>query len=126
MNVESPTPEEVALAHRYRRWCLACLFIYSNPMGLRDVAHQLTVWEHRDLEIDTTQYRRTVYNTLYHDHLPALREANLVTYDQHDDEVKLGPTAVQIETAINDRLAAEIHTLLDAEAAAIDSSDERL
>lgn len=124
MSTESSTLAEVALAHRYRRWCLACLFIYSNPMRLPDIAHQLTVWEHHDIEIDTRQYRLTVYNVLCNDHLPALREANLVTYDQEDGEVKLGPKAVQIETVINDRLAAEIRTLLEAEAAAIDGSDE--
>lgn len=99
---------ETALAHRYRRRLLYCLFTYANPMRLPDVAHQLTIWEHD--AVDTGE-RLQIYNALYHDHLPALREAELVRYDQHDDEVELGPAAELVERPIADRLRLEIGDL---------------
>lgn len=46
------TPEEAALAHRYRWRLLACLFMYANPMRLADIATQRTVWERREAEGD--------------------------------------------------------------------------
>lgn len=103
---------EIALAHRYRRRLLYCLFTYANPMRLPDVAHQLTLWEHR--EVDTGE-RLEIYNALYHDHLPALREVDLVRYYQHDDEVELGATAELVKRAIGDRLQLEIDDLATVE-----------
>lgn len=111
---------EIAVAHRYRRRLLYCLFTYANPMRLPDVAHQLTIWEHH--EVDTGE-RLEIYNALYHDHLPPLREADLVTYHQRDDEVELGPRAGRIRRAIGDRLRVEIDDLTRIGRNAIDSRE---
>lgn len=108
---------ETAVAHRYRRRLLYCLFAYANPMWLPDVAHQLAIWEHR--EVDTGE-RLEIYNALYHDHLPPLREADLVTYHQRDDEVELGPKAALIRRAIGDRLRVEIDDLTRIDRNAVD------
>lgn len=108
---------EIALTHRYRRRLLYCLFTYANPVRLPDVAHQLTVWEHH--EVDTSE-RLRIYNALYHDHLPALRGADLVTYHQRDDEVELGPAAELVKRAIGDQLLSEIDDLAAADRTATD------
>ena len=99
---------EVALSHRYRWRLLYCLFTYANPMRLPDVAHQLVLWDRDDVD---TRERLRIYNALYHDHLPALREADLVTYHQRDDEIELGPAAEAVEPVISDRLESEIEDL---------------
>lgn len=96
---------ETALAHRYRRRLFYCLFTYANPMRLPDVADRLTVWEHHEIDPDE---RLRIYNALYHDHLPPLREADLVTYHQRDDEAELGPTATVVGRAIGDQSQLEI------------------
>ncbi len=111
---------EVALSHRYRWRLLYCLFTYANPIWLPDVAHQLTVWDSDDVD---TRERLQIYNALYHDHLPALRDADLVTYRQRDDEVELGPAAEAVEPVISDRLESEIDDLLMAERTETDVAD---
>ncbi|OYR41581.1 hypothetical protein DJ73_16345 [Halorubrum sp. Ea1] len=89
-------------------------------MWLPDVAHQLTVWDRDDVD---TRERLRIYNALYHDHVPPLREADLVAYHQPDDEVELGPAAEAVEPVISDRLASEIDDLLTAERTDTDVAD---
>ncbi|MFT4882930.1 MAG: hypothetical protein ACI8U4_000427 [Natronomonas sp.] len=111
---ESST-EDIALAHRYRWRLLYCLFRYTNPVYLPDIAHQLAIWEPSDREIDFLQHRLTVYNALYHDHLPELEDADIVTYYDQTDEVELGPAAERIKPALIKQLRSEIGGLLAAE-----------
>ena len=107
--------EEGPLAHARRRYLLYCLHLYSNPMRLADVAEQVLVWERDDEPEDYLRERLYTYNDLYHEHLPVLREAGLVEYDQREDVVRLGPAAAEFEPALERHLSAELGGLLHAE-----------
>lgn len=106
---------EDPLAHDRRRYLLYCLHLYSGSMRLADVAEQVLVWEHETGPEDYLRERLYVYNDLYHEHLPVLREADLVAYDQREDAVGLGPAAAEVEPALERRLSAELGDLLHAE-----------
>lgn len=120
--VKSRSAEEVAMAHRYRWRLLYCLFTYTTPMRLPDIAHQLTVWNGDDHEDGFLKEQLIVYNTLYHDHLPVLREAALVDYHQQNDTVDLGSAAERVRPAIEQRMSAEFPELLQAEQTTFDTA----
>lgn len=115
MSEHDPGDEEGLLDHDRRRYLLYALHLYSTPMGLADVAEQVLVWEHEGEPEDYLRERLGVYNDLYHEHLPVLREAGLVTYDQGEDVVDLGPDAAAVEPALERHLSAELGDLLAAE-----------
>jgi len=115
------SPEEMVLAHRYRRWLLYCLCTYTTPMYLPDIAQQLAVWDRPDDETEFIQIRLAVYNDLYYDHLPGLRDANLVTYHQQHDEIDVGSATADIKPVLRDQLAIEIDDLLAAEVDSINT-----
>lgn len=80
------------------------------------IADQLTVWT--GSPSTNAQYLRErllIYNALHHDHRPVLCDADLVTYDQEDDMVDLGPAADQVKPAVFQALSEEISRLLRAE-----------
>ena len=117
---EHGNDEEGPLAHARRRYLLYCLHLYSNPMRLADVAEQVLVWEHEDEPDDYLRERLYTYNDLYHEHLPVLREADLLEYDQREDVVRLGSAADEYEPALERHLSAELGDLLHAEHSAFE------
>lgn len=106
---------ERPLAHDRRRHVLYCLYLYTSPMKLADVAEQVLVWEQGDDPGDDLRERLHTYNDLYHEHLPVLRRAGLVAYDQRDDMVGLGPAASEFEPVLERLLSEELGDLLHAE-----------
>lgn len=118
---ELPVDQETLVAHRYRRYLLYCLFLYAKPMSLAEVADQLTVWDHQaDDEEDYLSERLHIYDSLYFDHLPALCDAGVVTYSQHEDMVELGPAAEKFEPIVGRTFSTEVANLLDAERTTFD------
>lgn len=107
MRHESPRVAEL-LSHRRRRYVLYCLYAYSNPMVLADVAELITRWENDGRTDDHLRDRLRVYGDLYHDQLPVLCDADLVVYSQEEDMVDLGPAGRALEPTIESRYAAEI------------------
>lgn len=103
------------LTHPRRRYVLYCLDRYSTPVKLADVAEQVLVWERGDRPDDYFRERLQAYNDLYHEHLPALWEAGLVTYDQSDDMVGPGPDLEGVRRELARYLSAELDDVLDAE-----------
>lgn len=103
------------LANSRRRHLLYCLYLYANPMRLPDIADQITVWEQRDCSDTYEQERLWVYNSLYHDHLPVLRAADLVTYHQLDDKVELCSEVTAVESSVKSYFESELEELLAAE-----------
>lgn len=103
------------LSERRRRHLLYCLYMYSNPVLLPDIAHQITVWEAPEECSIGLQQRLQTYMSLYHDHVPALVDAGMVEYDQQEDMVELGPAVDRIEPRLESRLRSEIDELLRAE-----------
>lgn len=119
---DSPNPRgtdridgESLMSHRRRRYLFYCLQLYANPVRLPDIADQLAVWEGADRTESHERRRYLVYETLYHDHLPRLREANAVVYHQVDDTVELGPAFEQIEGDLEAAMKRELPALLSAE-----------
>lgn len=112
---DSEGEREGPLGHDRRRRLLYCLHLYASPMKLADVAEQVLVWERENRPEDYLRERLYTYNDLYHEHLPVLREADLVEYDQRDDMVGLGPAAPEFEPVLERHLSAELGDLLHAE-----------
>lgn len=110
------------LAHRRRRYLLYCLYLYSNPLKLADIADQLTIWGNDGPGDEYLRNRLRIYNSLYHDHLPAMQDADIVNYHQDDDMVDLGPAGKQLEPVIKEKWSAEATELLQAEAEPVDDS----
>lgn len=102
------------LENTHRRYLMYCLYLYANPVRLSDIAYQVTVWEDDAADVDVATRCHRTYMSLYHDHLPMLTDAGLVTYDQETDTVTLcAPDAVL--PALERRLSREMDTLLAAE-----------
>lgn len=76
------------LAHPRRRAVLACLAHHQTPIALADLADEVAVQEHdtRLPAIPAETVKRT-YLSLYHTHVPKLEAAELVTYNQDQDQV---------------------------------------
>ena len=106
---------ESLLDDRRRRYLLYCLHLYTTPLGLPDIAHQVTVWEQSDSAGVCLKQRLRTYMSLYHDHLPALVTADVVRYEQREDAVTLGPAADRIRSPLESRLRTDIDELLHAE-----------
>lgn len=106
---------EGPLVHLRQRYLLYCLYRYSTPLKLADVAEQVLVWEREGHPEDYLRERLHTYNDLYHQHLPVLREAGLVTYEQCDDTVRPGPALSEAESELEWYLASELGDLLSAE-----------
>jgi len=103
------------LAERRRRYILYCLYMYSNPVLLPDIAHQITIWEAPDDHSVGLEQRLQTYMSLYHDHVPTLVDDGVVEYDQPEDMLELGPAADRIESQLESCLQDEIDELLRAE-----------
>jgi hypothetical protein len=111
------------VGHRRRRYLLYCLYIYSNPIKLTDIADQLIIWA--KFEVGGTQRQEwlRIYKSLYHDHLPALQDADVVRYHEEDNMVELGPVGEQLEPTLERRYKTEVTDLLEAEAERIDAQE---
>ena len=108
--------EAVALLEETtRRYFLYCLFIHPTPMSLPDVADQLTVWSGDESGDSYLRQRLYLYNELYHDHLPSLREADIVEYDQRADMVWLGLEADAVRPVVGRYLLQDYTELVQAE-----------
>src|SRR6056297_131920 len=91
---------EGLLSDRRRRYLLYCLHMYANPLRLPDIAHQVTVWERPDSPGVCLKARLETYMSLYHDHLPTLRDRDVVQYEQTEDIVELGPEADRLTPSL--------------------------
>ena len=77
------------LADRRRRLTLAVLRRHGESLSLPDVADEVAVHERgRPLPEISPQTVTEIYTSIYHDHLPRLVEAGLVSYDQERDLVE--------------------------------------
>jgi len=103
------------LSDRRPRYLLYCLHMYSTPIRLPDIAHQVTVWERPDSPSVCLKARLETYMSLYHDHLPRLRDRDIVQYEQAEDMVELGPEADCLTPSLETLLRREIDHLLGAE-----------
>lgn len=84
------------LAARRRRYVLYCLHLYANPMRLRDIAGRISEWEHGAPETELLEEHLHIYTSLYHDHVPKLTDAGVITYSQAEDMLELTPNAAQV------------------------------
>lgn len=99
-----------------QRYLLYCLYLYRTPVRLSEVAYQLSVWEAGDPSTDIATRRHRIYMALYHEHVPALADADIVTYDQQQDTLELTSPDIDLLADLEAALSAEFDDLLDAEA----------
>lgn len=104
------------VAHPYRRYLLYTLYLYTPPLHLADIAHQITVWETGDPAEQHLDKRLDVYMALYHDHLPDLIDADVVSYEQETDMVDQGPLGKRLKPVVAREFGDEVEALLAAEA----------
>lgn len=112
----SPSTEKV-ISHRRRRYLLYCLYIFSNPVRLPDIADQITIWENDGTVVAHCEKRLHTYEALYHDHLPVLEDAAVVEYSQTEDMVALMPAGEQLAKPLSEQYSTEITDLLSTETA---------
>lgn len=78
------------LADSRRRFVIACLDEYADPMALRDVADELATWERdapiTDIPADEVE---SIHAALYHVHVPKMVDAGIVDYCRERDAVAL-------------------------------------
>lgn len=112
------------LANQQRRYLLYCLSVYANPMRLPDIADQLTIWTGSNpADEEYSKERLHVYDSLYYNHLPVLREAGLVEYHEDEDMVELGSAMPAIKATLKPYFAREINDLLEAEGQSMTHED---
>ena len=109
------------LDHPDRRYLCYCLFLYATPMKLLDIATQIGVWERYGRGDHEGRNRHDIYQSLQRKHLPALQEAELVSYNRTEDMTTVGPAADHFERLVERQLPMDVVNLLQAEAETIDS-----
>ncbi len=84
-------------ADRRRHCALHCLHQFDVPLALADLAEEVAVREHDTpiTEISAEEVKR-IYMSLYHDHIPELKDASVVHYDQERDVVALSENRAQL------------------------------
>jgi len=101
---DSLAREEVhdLLASERRRYVLSTLSAHG-PLPLPDLADEIAHREHDAPlpQVPEDAVLRT-YLSLWHVHVPKLREANVVSYDQESDVVALAENADRIEQFMAD------------------------
>lgn len=89
------------LSRERRRYALYCLQQYRNPISLADLADEVARLEYDERTVAEIPAEdvKTIYMTLYHNHVPMMADANVVTYDQDSDSVHLSHefTAIDLE-----------------------------
>ncbi|MFD1586985.1 helix-turn-helix domain-containing protein [Halorientalis brevis] len=96
----------LALSHVHRRRVLQCLWEHGTELTLADVAEEVTAQQTETSiqNIEPETVTRT-YLSLYHQHIPQLEEADLVSYDQENDLV--------IATSERETVRSAVDTFLD-------------
>lgn len=99
----STTTADVAfdmLSSRRRRYILYYLIQRTGAVELRELAHQLMMWD--ETAIDDHE---RISMSLYHVHLPKLEESGILTFDSTQRLIKLEATANELKPYLE--LAAE-------------------
>ncbi|WP_449560119.1 DUF7344 domain-containing protein [Natronococcus roseus] len=97
-------PQLTALAHRRRRAVVACVREH-NVVALADLADELVVEEHgTTIDGISAEVVTELYLCLYHQHIPTLEDAGLVTYNQERDLVTITQTGTSAHTYLEERL----------------------
>jgi hypothetical protein len=86
------------LSNRRRRLVLHHLNRRSDAASVRELSHQVAVWEN-DVAADELTYkqRKRVYTSLHQTHLPKLDDVGVVVYDRKRGTVSLTETAAELE-----------------------------
>ena len=81
---------------------------HHDTANIEELADVLTGWlTVEDDVVATPKRRQDVRLGLYHSHLPALADADLVSYDQSSGEVSLEPLPDYVDALLAETLRAE-------------------
>ncbi|MBV0925891.1 hypothetical protein KTS45_16945 [Halomicroarcula limicola] len=95
------------LSSHYRRYTLYSLAHTTLPVSLPRVADVVTELLYDAPADELGERRLAVYTELYHNHVPRLADAAVVTYDQEDDMMGLGPNLSHMEPLLEYALDQE-------------------
>ena len=96
------TTEFGLLANQRRLLALICLRQSQSPMGLDELVDEVAKREYGgDPESVPETIRERAELSLYHVHIPKLREAGIVRYDSDRENVSLSENAENIESVID-------------------------
>jgi len=100
------------LSEKRRRFALSCL-VDHDSLALPDLADEVAEREHEGAlpEIPEEAVLRT-YLALYHNHIPKLSRAGVVTYDQKSDRVALAENADSLKQHLSLDSAAQDNSTL--------------
>ena len=85
---------EAVLDHDRRQLVMSTLREFGEPVTLPDLAEAIAVTERgRRITAVSEETVKRIYFALYHNHVPKLRNAGLVEYDQETDIVALAEWA---------------------------------
>lgn len=86
------------LSNQRRRIALHCLKKHGTPLTLADLAEEVVVME-QDAPLTEIPVRdvRATYMSLYHRHVPKMRDAGVLQYDQKTDSVVLADADDSLE-----------------------------
>lgn len=86
------------LSDERRRFALHCLKKHGTPLSLADLAEEVVALENDApmTEIPREDVKET-YMSLYHTHVPKMKAAGLLHYDQDTDSVVLSDTDDSLE-----------------------------
>jgi hypothetical protein len=86
------------LSSQRRRHVLHCLREHDAPIELSDVAEEVAAREQGISPAEVSEEEaRQIHLVLYHTHVPKLKDANVVRYDQRADTVALSVDAGLLE-----------------------------
>ena len=92
----------LALSHVHRRRVLQCLWKHGTELTLADVAEEVTAKEaETSLQHIQPETVTRTYLSLYHQHIPQLEEAGLVSYEQENDLVVATSDRETVRSAVD-------------------------
>lgn len=112
MSEETLSPSQVhnLLAEKPRRYVLYALYQFTNPIALSDIAGQIVKWEVSVPEDELLDKRSNIYTSLYHIHIPKLEDADVVSYNQTEDRVKLDQNASRLRPYLERAIEIDLDT----------------
>ncbi|ADB63366.1 hypothetical protein Htur_4572 (plasmid) [Haloterrigena turkmenica DSM 5511] len=107
MSVKERTIEDVCdtlqlLGHERRFYAVLCLREAQTALTLHELANNVSIRENssrlREIPDDVIT---TTQQSLYHVHIPQLRDAGVVAYDSHRDAIRFSNDNVLVESIID-------------------------
>lgn len=99
---------QLLLSSAPRRYLLYGLSVLTTPVSLPRVAEYVTEWTYGVPADDIPEERIRIYLRLYHNHVPRLVDAGVVTYQQDEDMLEPGANLPELEPELERLMEEEL------------------